>query len=120
MSMPDDACRILLCEDSPAYAEGLARFLEHDSDLRVVARCTTGEQALRRVRTANPDLVIMDLELPGIDGVETTRRLMASRPVPVLVVSSHTGRGSQRAVVALAAGAVDARPKSEVPLADPA
>lgn len=112
-------CRILLCEDSITYATGLARFLEHDADLKVVARCLTAEQALERISTAEPDLVIMDIELPGIDGVEATRRLMETWPVPVFVLSAHTERGSQRAVDALAAGAIDVRSKDDVPIRDP-
>ena len=120
MSPPREVCRILLCEDSISYAEGLTRFLEQDSDLSVVARCLTGEQAAARLPLVDPDLVIMDIELPGMNGIEATQRLMAARPVPVLVLSSHTSeRGSQVALAALAAGAVDARSKSEVPLQDP-
>lgn len=119
LSASQEVCRILLCEDSLVYATALARFLEQDPDLRVVARCVSGEEAMERVPSVRPDLVIMDVELPGIDGVEATRRLMASRPVPVLVISAHTARGSHRSLAALAAGAADARPKSDVPLQDP-
>lgn len=115
----EGVCRILLCEDSATYATALTRFLERDSDLRVVARCASGEETAKRVRELQPDLVIMDLELPGIDGVEATRQVMAARPLPVLIISAYTKRGSGRALSALAAGAADARPKSEVPLLDP-
>lgn len=116
---PPDTSRILICEDSPTYAEGLTRFLEHDSDLEVVARCRTGEQALERLPEVHPDLVIMDIELPGMNGVEATRQLMAKRPVPVLVLSAQHGRGTQLTFAALAAGAIDARPKSELDLRHP-
>ena len=113
-------CRILLCEDSPTYAEALTRFLEEDSDLSVVARSRTGEHAAAQLVRLDPDLVIMDIELPGLDGIQTTRRMMASRPVPVLVLSAHAGtRGSRVGLAALAAGAVDARSKSDVPIQDP-
>jgi len=119
--MNPHVCRILLCEDSRTYAEALTRFLERDADLSVVARCETGEDAAAHVWRVQPDLVIMDIELPGLDGIETTRRMMASRPVPVLVLSAHAGhRGSRVALAALAAGAVDARSKSDVPIQDPA
>ena len=114
-----DPCRILICEDSITYAAGLTRFLELDADLKVVASCRTAEQALARAPLVEPNLVIMDIELPGMNGVEATRQLMARSPVPVLVLSAYHGRGSQLAFAALAAGAVDARPKSEVPLRDP-
>lgn len=113
------ACRILVCEDSLTYAEGLRRFLEHDADLEVVALCPTAEQALVRARELDPDLVIMDVELPGMDGVEATRLLTSERQVPVLILSAHHGRRSERAFAALAAGAADARPKSDLPLGDP-
>lgn len=120
MSRSREVCRILLCEDSPSVAEALTRFLEQDSDLSVAARCQTGEQVSSRIQLVKPDLVIMDVELPGIDGIEATRRLMATTPVPVLVLSAHTGgRGSQMALAALAAGALDVRSKGEVPLDDP-
>jgi two-component system chemotaxis response regulator CheB len=110
--------RILVCEDSPTYALALKAFLEHDSDLRVVGVCRTGEQLLRRLPLVRPDLVTMDLELPGIDGREATERIMSSAAVPVIVLSDHARRGSERAAAALAAGALDAIPKSELTLAE--
>ena len=64
-----------------------------------------------------PDLVTMDIELPGMDGLAATERIMAGTPVPILVLSAHAERGSQRAAAALAAGALDAMPKSELKLA---
>lgn len=120
MTSARDPCRILLCEDSATYAEGLTRFLEQDPELRVVARSSTGEEAADELARVAPDLVIMDIALPGIDGVEATARLMAARPVPVLVLSSRTRHGSQLALAALGAGALDVRSKSEVTIQDPA
>ena len=70
---------------------------EADGDMEVVRTYGNAEQLLAGVATLRPDLVTMDLELPGIDGVEATRRLMATFPVPVVVVSAHTGAGSVRA-----------------------
>jgi two-component system chemotaxis response regulator CheB len=103
--------RILICEDSRTYATALKRFLEHDDGLLVQSIVSTGEQALAAVSRLGPDLVTMDIELPGMDGVETIKRILATRRVPILVVSSHTRRGSQLAAAALAAGAVDALSK---------
>lgn len=109
-------CRILLCEDSPAYAAALTHFLEQDPELRVVAHCLTGEQASEDLPGVDPDLVIMDVELPGIDGVEATRRILSARRVPVLVLSARTRRGSKLALAALEAGATDVRSKEDVTL----
>lgn len=113
------AAKILICEDSPTFATGLKVFLEHDQDIRVVATATSGEEALDSVARLRPDLVTMDLELPGIGGLETTRRILARQKVPILVVSSHTPRGSDQAAAALTAGAVDVVAKSLVRLDAP-
>jgi two-component system, chemotaxis family, protein-glutamate methylesterase/glutaminase len=114
----EDVARIVVCEDSPSYAHALRSFLELDADLRVVGSCGSGEELLHTLPELSPDLVTMDLELPGMGGVEATRRIMADHPLPILVVSGHAGRGSDRAAAALAAGALDAMPKSELRLAD--
>lgn len=111
--------RLVICEDSVSYAEGLAWFLEHDPDLRVVGRCRTGEETLATVPRLEPDLVVMDLELPGADGIETVRRLTARHPVRILLLSAHVGRGSRLALEALEAGALDARSKNDVSVTDP-
>jgi two-component system chemotaxis response regulator CheB len=116
MSAPRDIARIAVCEDSRTFAAGLRGFLERDDDLRVVCVCQSAEQLLAALPGARPDLVTMDLDLPGMDGVEATRRIMATTPVPVLVLSEHSGRGSERAAAALSAGALDAVPKSELRL----
>jgi two-component system chemotaxis response regulator CheB len=108
--------RILICDDSRAFAAGLKRFLEHDGDLRVVARAVGAEQAVAEVQRVRPDLVKMDIEMPGLDGIEATRRILALRPVPIIVISGHTPRGSERAAAALAAGAVDVISKAAVRL----
>jgi len=119
VSVAGDVARILICEDSRTFAEGLRGFLEQDSDLKVVGVCSSAEELLRELPAARPDLVTMDLELPGMDGVEATRRAMSSWPVPILVLSAHAARGSERAAAALAAGALDAMPKSDLRLHDP-
>ncbi len=114
--MAADVARILVCEDSRTYAHALRAFLERDDDLRVVGICETAEQLLEMLPDVGPDLVTMDIELPGMDGLAATERIMAGARVPILVLSAHTGRGSDRAGAALAAGALDAMPKSELRL----
>jgi len=118
MTKAADIARIVVCEDSATYSRGLQEFLERDADLRVVAVCETAEDLLRSLPGARADLVTMDLELPGMDGVQATQRIMGTDPLPILVLSAHSARGSERAVAALSAGALDAIPKSEIRLAD--
>ena len=120
MTRTNDIARILVCEDSPTFALGLKRFLEHDPDLRVAATCGTADEAVSLAAGSNFDLIVMDLELPDAPGTTAIERIMKLRPTPILVLSAHAGRGSRFAVEALGAGALDARPKSDIALREPA
>lgn len=108
--------RVVVCDDSRTYVQALTRVLEADGDIEVVRSYASAEQLLRGLGALRPDLITMDLDLPGMNGVEATRRIMAERPVPVVVVSAHTGAGSMQAAEALAAGAVDVLHKQEIAL----
>jgi two-component system chemotaxis response regulator CheB len=112
--------RILVCEDSATYARGLTRFLEADGELQVVGVCATGEAALEAVPRLTPDLVTMDIDLPGMSGILAVKRIMRTHAVPILVLSGQVERGSERAAEALAAGALEALPKTAVRIDDPA
>jgi two-component system chemotaxis response regulator CheB len=112
--------RVLICEDSAVYAAGLRRTLEYDRDITVLGVCPTAEAALATLPTARPDLVTMDLELPGMDGLAAVEEIMSSQPVPVVVLSSLVGPDGEKAAAALGAGAVDACAKDDLDLADPA
>jgi len=116
MTAADAPIRVVVCDDSRTYVQALTRVLEADDDIEVVRSYASAEQLLDGLRLLRPDLVTMDLELPGMDGVEATRRIMADHPVPVVVVSAHTGAGSVRAAEALDAGAVDVVHKPEIQL----
>jgi two-component system, chemotaxis family, protein-glutamate methylesterase/glutaminase len=111
-----DVSRVLICDDSRTFAAALKRFLEYDRDLRVEAVVGSAEEALRALPRVRPDLVTMDIELPGINGVDATKRIVAEHSVPILVISSFTERGSQLAAAALGAGASDALAKDDLRL----
>ncbi len=112
--------RVLVCEDSTVYAAGLRRALEYDQDITVIGVCPTAEEALATLPAQRPDLVTMDLELPGMDGLAAVEEIMSSTPVPVVVLSSHIGPDGEKAAAALGAGAVEACAKGDLDLADPA
>jgi two-component system, chemotaxis family, protein-glutamate methylesterase/glutaminase len=116
MSFEGPSTRILICEDSPTYARGLTSFLELQDNMKVVGVCPTGEEALQSVSRLAPDLVTMDLELPGIGGLRTIERMMRVHPVPIVVLSAHSGRRSQNASALLAAGALEVIDKAQVRL----
>lgn len=99
--------RFLICEDSLAYATGLSRFLEKDPEIEVVGIAPDGEQAIVGVERLEPDLLTLDMQLPGMDGLAVVRRLMRSHPLPIVVISATVPRGSEQAVEALGAGALE-------------
>ncbi len=114
------ALRVLVCEDSQVYAAALVRMLEYDGDIAVLAVCGTAEEAIAALPRSEPDVVTMDVELPGMNGLEAVGQIMASRPLPILVLSAHVGPGSDKAAAALAAGALEAVAKDDLDLRDPA
>jgi two-component system, chemotaxis family, protein-glutamate methylesterase/glutaminase len=111
--------RVLICEDSQTYSAGLSRLLARDPELEIAGVCTSAEAAIARLPLLKPDVVTMDLELPGMSGMDAIEQIMSVLPVPILVLSGHVEGGSQNAVAALAAGALDVLPKDGLDLADP-
>jgi DNA-binding NarL/FixJ family response regulator len=103
--MADPPIRVLIVDDHPVVRKGLSAFLANERDLQVIGAAADGEEALRIAETDQPDLVLMDLSMPGIGGIETTRRLVEKHPeVRVLMLTSFGGH--ERMVEALKAGAV--------------
>jgi two-component system NarL family response regulator len=85
--------RIILVDDHTMIREALRGVLERDRTMQVVAEVGDGETALRRVAELDPDVVVMDVALPGLSGIEITRRLHASHPqIKVLALSTHLDR----------------------------
>lgn len=72
--------RVVLCDDHPVYRRGLQVLFEEIEGIEVVGEAPDGERAIDVVAAARPDVVVMDLHLPGINGVEATRRLLADQP----------------------------------------
>ena len=99
----------LVVEDSRVIRDYLVHALEADPGIRVVGTAASGEEALASVAAHRPDVILMDLHLPGIDGLETTRRIMASHPVPIVICTASTTFDEvHTAMGALEAGALAA------------
>ena len=111
--------RVLICEDSRTFATALTRTLEHGGEIEVIAVRTTAETAIADLERLKPDLVTMDIELPGMSGLEAVEQIMSVRPTPILVLSSHVSSSNDTAAAALAAGALDALGKDDLPLTAP-
>ncbi|MFJ4919009.1 response regulator [Streptomyces sp. NPDC088725] len=102
--MADKTIRVLLVDDHQVVRRGLRTFLEVQGDIEVVGEASDGEEGVARAEELRPDVVLMDIKMPGTDGIEALRRLRElANPAKVLIVTSFT---EQRTVVpALRAGA---------------
>jgi len=114
----DMTIAVLLCDDHPTFAKGLGPLLtDEGSDIEVVGIATGGAEAERMVRELRPDVVLMDVRMPGVDGIEAARRIRAVSPTTrvVMLTVSDDEVELYRAVRAGASGWVSkARDVSEV------
>ena len=92
--------RLILIDDHPLLRAGLANLLEMESDFLVAGQASTGEEGLDVVRRCRPDVCLLDLNLPGIDGFETLRRLRHETPTARVIVltSSDAAEDAARAL----------------------
>ena len=96
--------RVVLADDHGVVRDGLGRLISALDDVELVGLAADGEEAVQRCREARPDVVLMDLDMPRVDGIEATRRILADRPeTAVLVLTSFSDR--PRIVGAMDAGA---------------
>ena len=88
--MTDGAVRVVLADDHPMVRYGITAVLADAPEVEVVGEAADGSELLDRVREHRPDVVVTDLDMPGVDGVEATKRLRSSHPdLPVLVLTLH-------------------------------
>ena len=96
--------RILLADDHPIVREGLRAVLETQADFEVIAEAASGDEALRLALTLQPDILLLDLEMPILDGVETIRRLRQQQPAARVIVFTAFDN-DERIIHAVQAGA---------------
>ena len=105
--------RVLLADDSAFMRTAITRMIESDPELQVAGTAQTGQEALEKIARLNPDVVTLDVEMPGLNGLETLKRIVQEMPRPVIMVSSLTQEGAETTLEALAIGAFDYVPKQQ-------
>ncbi len=105
--------KVMIIDDSAVVRQVLHAILEQSPDLKVIGVAADPLFAMEKMAKQWPDVIVLDVEMPRMDGVTFLRKLMAERPTPVVICSTLAENGSQTALQALAAGAADiiAKPK---------
>ncbi|HNX71131.1 chemotaxis response regulator protein-glutamate methylesterase [Rivihabitans pingtungensis] len=108
--------RVLVVDDSAVVRQVVTQTLSSDPGIEVIGAALDPVFALEKMKTNWPDVIVLDLEMPRMDGLTFLRRIMAERPTPVVICSSLAEKGAQVALDALAAGAVSIITKPKVGL----
>ena len=101
------AKKILIVDDSFVMRTLMKDILSADSDLKVVGEAANGSEALEKAKALSPDVIMLDIEMPGMDGIEAMKRLKLISPAKVVIVSSVAQTGSPQATEARRLGAFD-------------
>ncbi|MDP1027262.1 chemotaxis response regulator protein-glutamate methylesterase [Sphingomonas sp. KR1UV-12] len=108
---PPAPVRVLIVDDSATMRGLLSAILRRDPAIEVVGEAADAMEARTKIKTLDPDVLTLDIEMPGMNGLDFLDKIMALRPMPVVIVSSMTERGAAATVRALAAGAFECFPK---------
>ncbi len=104
---PQGKIRVLVVDDSALMRQFISDILKSDPRIEVAGTARDGRDALMQIRTLNPDVVTMDVEMPNMDGLKALEEIMKTKPLPVIMVSSLTQTGAETTLKALALGCVD-------------
>ena len=112
---PSDAIQVMIVEDSITARTMLKMMLESAPDIVVTETARDPFDAVEKMKSGLPDVILLDIEMPRMDGLTFLRRIMSQHPLPVVICSNHTEAGSDTAMKALSMGAVEVMSKSQLP-----
>jgi two-component system chemotaxis response regulator CheB len=98
---------VLVVDDSAFMRKVLTDILKEDSEINMIYTVSSGEEAIEQIALLRPDVVTMDVEMPGMDGIKTVKRIMEKYPTPIIMISAYTKEGAEKTIEALEAGAID-------------
>ena len=99
--------RLMIVDDSNFMRKAISLILSSDPRIEVVSLVASGEEALQKLATVNPDVISLDVNLPGMNGLETLDKIMNASPTPVIMFSGTTKKGAEVTLKALEKGAID-------------
>jgi len=108
--------RVLVVDDSAFMRKILRHILSQDPQIEVVGVASSGEEALKKIGNIQPDVITLDIEMPGIGGLETLKRIIVENPLPVVVVSAMDKRQADIVMECLEIGAFDFVSKPSGPI----
>jgi two-component system chemotaxis response regulator CheB len=103
----ENIIKVIVIDDSAFMRKSLTLMLESDREIRVIATARDGSDGIEKISKLKPDIVTLDIEMPGMDGITALKIIMEQMPVPVLMVSSLTTESAQATMQAFELGAVD-------------
>jgi two-component system chemotaxis response regulator CheB len=106
--------KVLICDDSALVRQTLTDIINADPQLEVMSTAADPYFAAQKIKNEIPDVITLDVEMPRMDGLTFLKTLMAQYPIPVVIISSFTERGSHQALRALELGAIEIVGKSEI------
>ena len=105
--------RVLIVDDEPAMRAILMSRLADERDIAVIGTASNAREGRELIKQFNPDVVLLDIEIPGMNGLDFLEKIMTLRPTPVIIISGTTQEGAEITARALALGAVDCYSKAD-------
>lgn len=102
-----DTIRVLVVDDSKIISKGISDILSKDSSIEVVDTAADGQEALEKASELNPDVITLDVNMPGMDGLTALKHIMIMKPTPVVMLSAYTQEGANTTFDSLRFGAID-------------
>ena len=116
IKIPMKRIQVLVVDDSAVVRQVVSALLAQDPEIEVMAAVADPILAMSRMATQWPDVIVLDIEMPRMDGITFLKKIMAERPTPVVICSTLTEKGTETAMAALSAGAVSIITKPKIGL----